>query len=784
MKKWLRIQLSRFVSNEAGNALILVTLFLVLGSLTIVPVLSHIGTALKTGRTYEYKTEELYAADAGVEDAIWQIKYGGLEALYGTADYVYDFSTNCSYLLADPINDISTNITVQNIWIPKGVPTVNATLAREFYEDSNKLVIAGTASDNITYRIKVELYPDEGEEDDLLVKRVGIWLPHGFGYVNNSSSLATHGGTAGKFTENVTDHAGGQAVIWDFFYDGDTDSDNFTYFPGVQLEDNPQISEITFLYTADEFDTRPNTVSWIETTGTVSDLLPVIWDIDTKIFRVTSVAGNTEIEAYSSRCEMRQMESAIAGDYVATGASLMQDNSWPWNIRDTLLFVDGSYNIVNSIDDDADVLHAYLYWAGSYKESSFTQPIWYDDCSDLDPWIKTGNVWSGSSGRFRGRFEGGNEEDRYLEMPESVDLTGYTPGEVVVEWDQDEDWTLSPTDNLSFELSNDGGNTWSDMIVAFADDLTMLDYSEEYFYYILPEEYVNTDSFKMRFYLGNFNYDDYCYIDDFAVARIIATPDPDCKFWINDIQYCFDENGEATSGTDKIEASKTNVLGFKKRNEYSYACYRDVSKIVKKYPYDPGEEHHTGNAKYTVADVDADTDEYRSFAGWSLIIVYYSPETAGHQLYIFDEPALNSGNRNLDFDRDGVPGGTIRGFIIPEKIEGEGDEDNAATLTCFVGEGDHAYDGDYMIFNGQELSDGAGDIDDVWDSHSVDIIEQGVDIDTFDITWGSGLLNADDTEAHIDLPTGQDNWILIYMILSVRSKTYVSGTEHYMIIYG
>ena len=70
MKKWLRIILPRLVSSEAGNALILVTIFLVLGSLTLVPVLSHVGTALKTGRAYEYKTEELYAADAGVEDAI------------------------------------------------------------------------------------------------------------------------------------------------------------------------------------------------------------------------------------------------------------------------------------------------------------------------------------------------------------------------------------------------------------------------------------------------------------------------------------------------------------------------------------------------------------------------------------------------------------------------------------------------------------------------------------------------------------------------------------------
>ena len=65
---------SRFLSGESGQALVLVLTMLVLGSLVIIPVLGHVGTALKTGAVYEVKTEKLYAADAGVEDAIWQIK--------------------------------------------------------------------------------------------------------------------------------------------------------------------------------------------------------------------------------------------------------------------------------------------------------------------------------------------------------------------------------------------------------------------------------------------------------------------------------------------------------------------------------------------------------------------------------------------------------------------------------------------------------------------------------------------------------------------------------------
>jgi len=115
---------------------------------------------------------------------------------------------------------------------------------------------------------------------------------------------------------------------------------------------------------------------------------------------------------------------------------------------------------------------------------------------------------------------------------------------------------------------------------------------------------------------------------------------------------------------------------------------------------------------------------------------------------------------------------------VPEPIEGE---EIAATLTCFVGEGDDAYDGDYMRFNETNLSDGAGDLDDVWDSDSIGMSEPGVDVDTFTIYWDDEILHADDTEAHIDLPTESDNWVLIYMILSVRSETITGGTVHYMI---
>ncbi|MFC1906474.1 hypothetical protein ACFLW8_00090 [Chloroflexota bacterium] len=59
--------------------------------------------------------------------------------------------------------------------------------------------------------------------------------------------------------------------------------------------------------------------------------------------------------------------------------------------------------------------------------------------------------------------------------------------------------------------------------------------------------------------------------------------------------------------------------------------------------------------------------------------------------------------------------------------------------------------------------------------------EPGVDIDTFYVTWASGFLEADDIDAHIDLPSETDNWNLIFMILSLRSETVTGSTQHYII---
>lgn len=70
----MKAAVKRIVRNENGQVLILVLLLLVIGGLTLTPLLGLMSTGHVAGQVYEKKAAELYAADAGVEDAIWKLQ--------------------------------------------------------------------------------------------------------------------------------------------------------------------------------------------------------------------------------------------------------------------------------------------------------------------------------------------------------------------------------------------------------------------------------------------------------------------------------------------------------------------------------------------------------------------------------------------------------------------------------------------------------------------------------------------------------------------------------------
>jgi len=927
MKKRI-VKILRRLNEQTGQALLIVLALFMIGSLTLPPILAHIGTSLKSETVYKSKTNEYYAADSGVEDAIWQIKYDRLGVLFANYD-MYDFTDSWNYNMDAPVNGLTPSVTVANIWMPKDITPLDPATAKASIE-SNKLIVAGTSVDTNGYKIKISFTPGAGEQNSLKVNSIGIWLPLGFTYNPGTSNLEADTHSAYYSVPVVSNYKGGKALVWSFH-----NPVSFSAFPGVSTSDNPEVTEITFNYTAGTVGTTPVAIAWMTTSG-VSDV-PLSWDIDTRMFSISASAGDTTVDAVSSKCELRKMGAAIAGDYRAIGNSLMIDTDHDSHgIRDQLLT--SSSTTVADIPADADVVAAYLYWSGWIQQpvtnniapfpdtcSNFnnwsrstddgsdtrvptsdgdisgiwnTAPCWDDvdettqndadymtgttdsggyklfnfsafnvpaGCSitnltvyvrakklasssadmrpdikvngtrhyptsgnnpssssfttysyswdtnpdtssawtaadingtgthplqqfgvytsDLNPDVEVSMVyvkvdytsdsrWSISSNKFQGQgSSSATTAQRTITLKNSLNLSSYASGTISVIWDQDENGNLSSSDTLYYAVSADGGNTWSSNMTAFHDDNPSSPFT-----YTVPDAYL-TNNFKIRFY---FNFDStskYVYLDNIKVVQTLLTPDTSVLFKINDTRVYFDAQNNPQSGGTTGEVTAGEQAAIANSPGYSYACHRDVTQLLKTYSDLGANGNHTGNGIYTVGNLNADTGNELSYGGWSIIIVYSSPETAGHQLYLYDAFAINHGNENLDFDNDGQPGGDIKGFLVPEPITGEV---NAATLTCFVGEGDNCYSGDSLTFAGTNLSDGYS-TNNVWNSKSLGMSYDGVDIDTFYVSWASHLIEPGDTTVHIDMPSGTDNWNLVYMILSMRSETVTGGTTYYYI---
>jgi len=73
----MKVAVRRLIRDEKGRALVLTMVLLTVGGLILAPLLGLMGTGLVAGQVSEKKMAELYAADAGVEYAIWHLQQGG-----------------------------------------------------------------------------------------------------------------------------------------------------------------------------------------------------------------------------------------------------------------------------------------------------------------------------------------------------------------------------------------------------------------------------------------------------------------------------------------------------------------------------------------------------------------------------------------------------------------------------------------------------------------------------------------------------------------------------------
>jgi hypothetical protein len=817
MHEGMKIAVRRLIKEEKGQALALALILLLVGGLVIAPLLNLMGTGLKVGKeVYENKMYETYAADAGVEDGLWQIRHDCLVDFPGYDEYDYygqwQYSLNESaHGLNETVNGYDSNVTIMNVWMPKDITAPDAVTARQIIE-LGKLMISGGPSmaAESTYEIKISYQWECGEDLLLEVNTIGIWLPPGFGYTEYSGSCSLQGESFYS-APTVSPYKGGYAVVWNFA------SVRLQDFPGS--DGAPMIKSFTFEYTGPVGQSPDNAISWVDTSGVPG--ITYTWDADIKIYKILSVAGSTEVEAYASLIEVRKLGAAISGDYRAIGNTLMTTEGGPITghdserYRDVLFKESDAAVAVGDIPSDAVIKAAWLYWSG-WIESAEQGPWPPESCDDMNDWIP-GSHWSVYSWAGDKEFRcygGGSDEARTLTMhiqddpTHCLDLSPYSGQEVTVSWSQRESqsgwgWPqpqLESGDCLKYAFSKDGGDTWSEDFVAFCDDNPSSSFSTP-----IPDEYL-TDSFKMRFFLDFDEPNEWVYIDDITISVPSegSSSVEDAK--VN--RVVFNDN-QITTSQWQVEPTPDAVEG-----SWCYSCFYDATDIVTA-ALDPDTKSGTftlghvlegngytltpnGKTDYPLATPASSTAmQYQwTYAGWSLIIIYSSPETQGHQLYLFDTLRYVAVHTTMDFP--------LSGFLVPDPVGGE---QYAAHITCFVGDGDlyypydfiallddeppeHSYEipEDYKLWDGIDCSHNSEvSPNNVWNSQSPGLAANGVDIDTFQVTWDSELLESGDTAAWVVLGNASSNpydaelIMLVYIIISFRSETTSGGSISYLI---
>ncbi len=198
----------------------IVVVMLTLGSLLIVPSLNYVSTSLKTGEMVEKNLEGLYAADAGIEDALWRIKNDK------PASFPY------SYQLSG-VNGMSVDVVIDQ-------PTTifgEETFPQEGHSDW--LVI----TKSISYDASIYFYTlsiTNNGEGHIKVEKILIDFPPDLEYVVGST-----GGDITTVLPTVIGHSTtGIALVWDIPVPQPTVEEGATKNHTFQLSGPPDITGV------------------------------------------------------------------------------------------------------------------------------------------------------------------------------------------------------------------------------------------------------------------------------------------------------------------------------------------------------------------------------------------------------------------------------------------------------------------------------------------------------------------------------------------------------------
>ena len=171
--------LKQIIKDEIGQALPITLALLIIGGLTIVPSLNLTFSSVKNSRMLEEGIKGTYAAEAGVEDALWSLANG----------------VSPSSQLSDNINGTQVNIQT----VDKGLYTIYFGELIEPDEHMDYLDVTGNmtwdaGADAYKYTITITWQAESGTPPIRLVE-VGARTPVDYSY---------QAGSAANFTENLS----------------------------------------------------------------------------------------------------------------------------------------------------------------------------------------------------------------------------------------------------------------------------------------------------------------------------------------------------------------------------------------------------------------------------------------------------------------------------------------------------------------------------------------------------------------------------------------------------
>ncbi|MBA7685658.1 hypothetical protein ES703_94083 [subsurface metagenome] len=294
----MKRRLIKAIKGEKGQALPIVLVLLLLGGLLVAPSLSYASTSLNVGQIVEKNVKGLYAADAGVEDALWRIENDPPPSSYPD---IYPLPENVNQMQVSTQTDI---IGIYTLYFGDLIVVDERPQGQEHYK---WLTVAGEmvwVEEVQSYEYTITVTRQPQADGNISLQEIGVRLPLGYSYVLDSAAdLSFADNLSTDEPDDTLDEADAHMLNWElpdfpelsylnptrtqtFYVIGEGSQDGDYTWVGAVRQDVGQVGEVIGgLYRITATATIPGDgeitvmadVMWNETTGEITILL---WQIN------------------------------------------------------------------------------------------------------------------------------------------------------------------------------------------------------------------------------------------------------------------------------------------------------------------------------------------------------------------------------------------------------------------------------------------------------------------------------------------------------------------------